>query len=349
MILPTGIHIKTITVDSADWDELPSPPDVSDKSNILPKTIKVEGLGIYVEDLNLTLPRGTDLLLRFTSSPLEGEEGAEEAGKQPPEAPEKREEEVTAVGEKGGAEPNWFQRWFCGKKEVQPDENKVEEENWEEGSKYRRGRRGWHMDTAEPVDEQKIYPFDGRVSWRRLLAPFCRRKLYDLELEQWIDDPHDMDEGLKAEARTGFLCSGGEPKIDHEEMINFYERTDINGYVIGASEEMEEEGMIHILGEGGDHILGEEEFEEPVRTTTAPDGSNPSLRLKLSQMDNFLNVAAQLCDVYHTYVLEPRSLECVLTLAALPVVPNTAPQRCWSRWGEERRPTGVRDRSNQRN
>lgn len=339
---------------------MPNPPDVSDKSSIIPAKVKVEGVGFYVEDLNTSVAKGSNLLEPFNPTAEDGEEGEggeEEISRMMTSktedmqmgsvAPEEEEDEV-----ENNDEPNWFQRWFCGKKAAEEEEGEREDDEIERspsggkgqggrgqgGSGGNRFRRGWQADVNDNVEVKSVFAFDGRVPWRRLIAPYCRRRLYDVVEKQWVDDPEDSDGGL-AEPAKRLSCRPDKDERREDEHHNFYQHTDLLGFAVPEIETRR--GSSGALEAESDLIRGTADDEGPILTPLAPDGTRPSLRLKLSQLPNFHEVASQLNDVYHSYVLEPRALQVFLTLTMMPMFPNKPGTRCWSSWGESRRPPDV--------
>lgn len=340
-----GICVKQIGLESTDWSEHPNPPEVEDKANLLPKKIEILGLGVYVEDLNLNISRSTNLLLPYAPpSAVDGEEaegediGRNMSGRFIEDMPSGQAEDSAAAEGHEETAPSWFQRWFCGKKADHVEEPELEEEEEEkDGTRATRGsrrfKRGWQTDANDSADIGKIYSFDGRVSWRRLIAPFSRKRLYDLAAQQWVDDPNDSDIGIKLPNRY-WNCTRGSRGADEQHMhINFYENTDIDGYVGREDDD-------RIIPDSADEILAGDD-ESPVLVRVAPDGSRPSLRLKLEQLDDFLKIAAMLNEAYHPYLIEPRAVELLLTLAVLPILPTEPTRRCWSQWGESKRSIEV--------
>lgn len=202
----------------------------------------------------------------------------------------------------------------------------------------RRFRRGWQVDVNDYTEQRSLFSLDGRVPWRRLLAPLCRRQLYNIEERSWVDDPLDVDDP-KERSRNRMCC--GAPKEDGKDHdhVNLYENTGTFGFNSPVGGTREQNSMLESpketpLAPPGDH-------ETPLLISTAPDGSHPSLKLKSEQLDNFLQIAVKLNDAYHSYILEPRTIEVSLTLSTVPtVLPRQSPT-CWSKWASERQPIEV--------
>lgn len=344
----SGCCVQNVEVVTGTWNDLANLPDVSDKTNIIPAHVKVDGVGCYIEDLKRGIPRGIDLLTPF--SPMEEIRNSNDSGDDDTirchasrmisedfpieesdfeESDEKKEEKN---------EPNWFQRWFLGKKAESKNVTEdtvissvMNKKMKEGGTKWL--RRGWQIDVDDNVELKDVFSFDGRVPWRRLLAPFCRRQLYDPILMEWVDDPNVMEMVLNKQR----VCSpcGSRMDVDSkEEQINIYKTTDILGFVYPA-----EDNSDPIVLPNASII--DEVDTQPRLLQMSPNGSLPSLRLRVDRLNDFLNVAAKLNDAYHDYVLEPRALEVGLTLSTVPTLPSSPMKRCWSKWGEEHRPPEV--------
>lgn len=179
------------------------------------------------------------------------------------------------------------------------------------------------------------FSFDGRVPWRRLLAPFCVRRLYDIETASWVDDENELDENIPPTSTSCPInCSRASTRfVDDEDQTNYYENVDEGGHRIVTVEEADDNDFA-VDAQGVPDANVFTDYPNVSRQPFSPAGQRAPLRIRLGSLPVLEEILERLNDAYHYYLIEPRALEALVTLAAVPQVPETYQNRCWSKWGE---------------